>query len=196
MSDQFVRGSGGRIRTSDLWVMSPTSCHCSTPRYHDSTALQNLRGARSGLASHSVTTAVLSGAALGHDRVRDGTGWGQRALGHGHPASSRLQKSCPWLSLPRYHRAHHNKHNTKIRILHQSLGPLGSSLLPAVHLWPIYPVVSWGSLVTEVTGMSRLEVRFPLRCLQRFARPNVATQLCCYHNNWITSGPSTPVLSY
>ena len=26
------RGSGGRIRTSDLWVMSPTSCHCSTPR--------------------------------------------------------------------------------------------------------------------------------------------------------------------
>jgi len=26
-------GSGGRIRTSDLWVMSPTSCHCSTPRY-------------------------------------------------------------------------------------------------------------------------------------------------------------------
>ena len=25
-------GSGGRIRTSDLRVMSPTSCHCSTPR--------------------------------------------------------------------------------------------------------------------------------------------------------------------
>ena len=24
-------GSGGRIRTYDLWVMSPTSCHCSTP---------------------------------------------------------------------------------------------------------------------------------------------------------------------
>ena len=95
VSDQFNRGSGGRIRTSDLWVMSPTSCHCSTPRYHDSPALQNLRGARSGLASHSVTTAVLSGAALGHDRVRDGTGWGQCALGHGHPASSRLQsKSC------------------------------------------------------------------------------------------------------
>jgi hypothetical protein len=24
--------SGGRIRTSDLWVMSPTSYHCSTPQ--------------------------------------------------------------------------------------------------------------------------------------------------------------------
>ncbi len=25
-------GSGGGIRTPDLWVMSPTSCRCSTPR--------------------------------------------------------------------------------------------------------------------------------------------------------------------
>ncbi len=25
-------GSGGWIRTNDLWVMSPTSFHCSTPR--------------------------------------------------------------------------------------------------------------------------------------------------------------------
>ena len=31
MADGRV-GSGGRIRTSDLWVMSPTSCRCSTPR--------------------------------------------------------------------------------------------------------------------------------------------------------------------
>ena len=27
-----LNGSGGRIRTYDLWVMSPTSFHCSTPR--------------------------------------------------------------------------------------------------------------------------------------------------------------------
>src|SRR5438093_1462119 len=27
-------GSGGRIRTCDLWVMSPTSFRCSTPRQH------------------------------------------------------------------------------------------------------------------------------------------------------------------
>ena len=80
-------GSGGRIRTSDLWVMSPTSCHCSTPRHGaQADSPPAVRGARSGLASHRVTAAVLSGAALGHDRVRDGTGWGQGALGHGHPA--------------------------------------------------------------------------------------------------------------
>ena len=46
------------------------------------------RGARSGLASHRIAPAVLSGAAAGHDRVRDGTGWGHRALGHGHPPTS------------------------------------------------------------------------------------------------------------
>src|SRR5215212_5280729 len=28
----FAYGSGGGIRTPDLWVMSPTSCRCSTPR--------------------------------------------------------------------------------------------------------------------------------------------------------------------
>ena len=28
-----VSGSGGGIRTPDLWVMSPTSCRCSTPRH-------------------------------------------------------------------------------------------------------------------------------------------------------------------
>ena len=28
----FFLCSGGRIRTSDLWVMSPTSYHCSTPQ--------------------------------------------------------------------------------------------------------------------------------------------------------------------
>ena|GEM_PF-6502336 len=28
----FFYGSGGWIRTNDLWVMSPTSYHCSTPQ--------------------------------------------------------------------------------------------------------------------------------------------------------------------
>ena len=27
-----IDGCGGRTRTGDLWVMSPTSCRCSTPR--------------------------------------------------------------------------------------------------------------------------------------------------------------------
>ena len=89
LNTTVVRCSGGGgIRTRDLWVMSPTSCRCSTPRPGDGETVHAVwgggRGARSGLASHGVAPAVLSGAALGHDRVRDGSGWSQYALGHGH----------------------------------------------------------------------------------------------------------------
>ena len=80
--------------------MSPTSCRCSTPRrvlasgarrlwrrarVASAVCVPGVGGARGGLASRGVAPTVLSGAALGHDRVRDGTGWGQHALGHGHP---------------------------------------------------------------------------------------------------------------
>jgi hypothetical protein len=73
---------------------------------------------------------------------------------------------------------------------------LGSGRLPAVHLAPVYPVVSRGSLRPCGPGASRLGAGFPLRCLQRFAHPDVATQPCRFPDNWYTSGPSIPVLSY
>ena len=57
-------GSGGWIRTTDLRVMSPTSCHCSTPR---------CCGART--YSPGGRPASTIGAAAFHDPVRDGTGW-------------------------------------------------------------------------------------------------------------------------
>ena len=41
-----------------------------------------------------------------------------------------------------------------------------------------------------------LEDGFPLRCFQRLSSPDLATQRCRWHDNWHTSGPSTPVLSY
>lgn len=51
--------------------------------------------------------------------------------------------------------------------------------------------------LTRVTdGDTRLAEGFPLRCFQRFARPNVATQRCRLPDNWSTSGSSSPVLSY
>ncbi len=58
-------------------------------------------GARGGLASQGVAPPVLSGAALGHDRVRDGTGWGHHALGHGHPAPSVRRQDDPLRHTPR-----------------------------------------------------------------------------------------------
>jgi len=68
--------------------------------------------------------------------------------------------------------------------------------LPAVHLAPSNPVVSRGSPGPRGPGASRLGAGFPLRCLQRFAQPHVATQPCRFSDNWLTSGASIPVLSY
>ena len=55
---------------------------CTTRALRSLTA--ELTRRESILASRGVAPAVLSGAAPGHDRVRDGTGWARRALGHGH----------------------------------------------------------------------------------------------------------------
>src|SRR5215218_8805382 len=102
-----LHGGGGGIRTPDLWVMSPTSYRCSTPRHaysivphnrvDDAVVLSLLwRGThpdahRGGSQRPRLpwgNPTVLSGAAVGHDRVRDGTGWGHRALGHEPPGSA------------------------------------------------------------------------------------------------------------
>ena len=53
-----------------------------------------------------------------------------------------------------------------------------------------------GALPAFSSGGARLGVRFPLRCFQRFARPDVATRRCRGRDNRPTSGPSGPVLSY
>ncbi len=55
---------------------------------------------------------------------------------------------------------------------------------------------SSGGLTRFTDGDTRLAEGFPLRCFQRFARPNVATQRCRLPDNWSTSGSSSPVLSY
>ena len=55
---------------------------------------------------------------------------------------------------------------------------------------------SAGGLTLLQDGDPRLGEGFPLRCFQRFARPDVATQRCRWFDNWHTSGPSSPVLSY
>ena len=69
------------------------------------------------------------------------------------------------------------------------------TLLP-LHIRPINLVVSEGPLGTLQSGISNLEVGFPLRCFQRLSLPNIATQRCPWRDNWHTRGSSIPVLSY
>ena len=63
--------------------------------------------------------------------------------------------------------------------------------LPRFHTRPINVVVFHGS-----RGRPGLEGGFPLRCLQRLSRPNLATRRCRWRDNRYTRGSSTPVLSY
>ena len=63
--------------------------------------------------------------------------------------------------------------------------------LLGLHTRPINVVVFHGS-----QGISRFEVGFPLRCIQRLSRPYIATLHCDWRHNRSTRGTSTPVLSY
>ena len=63
--------------------------------------------------------------------------------------------------------------------------------LPRFHIRPINVVVFHGS-----QGRTRLEVGFPLRCLQRLSRPYIATLHCGWRHNRSTRGMFIPVLSY
>ncbi len=75
-------GSGGGIRTHDLWVMSPTSCRCSTPRRRMGKRTRGeTRGwcggagggaAREGRISREVALPVLRRRWRG---ARPGSGW-------------------------------------------------------------------------------------------------------------------------
>jgi hypothetical protein len=70
------------------------------------------------------------------------------------------------------------------------------SMLPCLHLRPINVVVSDGPSESFRSGKISLEGSFPLRCFQRFSRPNIATRRYPWRNSRYTRGQSVPVLSY
>ena len=70
------------------------------------------------------------------------------------------------------------------------------SMLPCLHLRPINVLVSNGPSGSLRSGKIRLGGGFPLRCFQRFSRPDVATRRCRGHDSRYTRGQSIPVLSY
>ena len=68
--------------------------------------------------------------------------------------------------------------------------------LPTLHLRPIDVLVSNGPSEALRPGSAHLEGGFPLRCFQRFSRPDVATRRYPWQNSRHTRGQSVPVLSY
>ncbi len=146
---------------------------------------------------------VLSGADVGHDRVRDGTGWVHVALGHEPPGRSgeaSLQRGgaqegvvTAWRSWrPPWGEQGSGVEDGAVLGHEHGSAPVGC---PPSTCRLATRSSSWG--LTRISdGDTRLGEGFPLRCFQRFARPDVATQRCRLPDNWHTSGPSSPVLSY
>ena len=83
---------------------------------------------------------------------------------------------------------------------HHTVSPRPLVRLSSTHCCASTCRLSAGSLPAALLpfqdGGPYLEASFPLRCFQRLSLPDVATQLCRWHDNWHTRGLSTPVLSY
>ena len=162
-SGGFCVGSGGWIRTIDLRVMSPTSCHCSTPRW---------LGART--YSPSGQPASTIGAAAFHDPVRDGTGWD-----HSAPRTPLVQGPVP--RPVRYKNGGRPEYGC---IPSRHVFPQGSPRPCAPVASTPHDASSSGRLPSHLLGdlpgytreCTHLAVHFPLRCFQRFLLPDIATE--------------------
>ena len=136
------------------------------------------------------------GAAGFHGRVRDGVGWGTRAVAAGsggRPGWGRGGGGLRWLAcgmgmvgarpaagLPPGRGSSLGR-----------LGPVGCArrraCTPGLSTW-------WSA--TALMARPGLAVGFPLRCLQRLSRPRLATRRRGWRHDRSTRGASAPVLSY
>jgi hypothetical protein len=142
-----------------------------------------------------------------NDRVRDGNGCVPRAMAAGHSScpesDARLERTPnPRLSpLIRIQvgRARLREVRTSCSYADQASRAISTARLrrsPALHLPPINVLVSNGPSGVLRPGSAILGGGFPLRCFQRFSRPDVATRRCPGRNSRYTRGRFVPVLSY
>ncbi len=150
-------GSGERIRTTDRRVMSPTSYHCSTPRY----------GWRTDLVSHTATVQYLQRWCVS----RPGSGWdgvGPHRFMHANGSER---------SLTRAHLQHcvssRTRSSSREALSHAHWSPPHVTMRPAR---AAYPSNLLGALPDIFSEYTHLGGYFPLRCFQRFLRPDVDTE--------------------
>ena len=137
--------------------MSPTSCHCSTPRQ---------TGARTYSPSgHSAST---FGAAAFHDPVRDGSGWV-----HGAPRTPLAQGPVP--SVLSACRDRFVPHQVFPQGSPRPCAPVASTPRGASSSGRC-PSHLLGDLPAYSGECTHLAAHFPLRCFQRFLLPDIATE--------------------
>ena len=133
------------------------------------------------------------GAAGFHGRVRDGIGWGTRAVAAGSGGRPGWGEGLGWLARAwgmRCARPAAGLPPGRGSSLGR-LGPVGCArrraCTPGLSTW-------WSA--TALLARPGLAVGFPLRCLQRLSRPRLATRLRGWRHDRSTRGASAPVLSY
>jgi hypothetical protein len=199
---RFGSGGGG-IRTRDLWVMSPTSCRCSTPRRRDAGTMLPGRWGGAGVP------AAASPPTGSPPQYSPALCWVTTGFGMGPGGASALSATDtpapPWAlviyvcgarprpAAPGRERGAQGGERKGSTLGHEhGSAPVGCP--------PSTSRLATGSSARGLShlsdGETRLGAGFPLRCFQRFAHPDVATQRCRLPDNWHTSGPSSPVLSY
>ena len=151
------------------------------------------------LLSHVLRRSTIGATAL-NCRVRKGTGCFARAIAT-KPSKEPVQVSMRFFQRVLIERS--NRFYCVYLLIVEGLASTGSNqanraistgqlnALLHLHLRPIDVVVFHGP-----QGIPSFEGGFPLRCLQRLSCPDIATQHYRWHDNWSTSGPFTPVLSY
>ncbi len=146
-------GSGGWIRTTDLRVMSPTSCHCSTPRRrgHRSQVLSPLPSPLSSLGKvHGPTLPAVP--RQYHRRCGvspPGSAW----FGVVPPRSSHTSGSGSFIALlpPPTCLCLHSRSFVREALVHALCLPARLAALPAA---AACPVISWGTyLAIPVSGV-------------------------------------------
>ena len=123
-------------------------------------------------------------------RVRNGYGWTPAVITTNYHQGCAL-KTEQWMGLGGLAKRVCIMFRSSPRVI--SIGQLNTLL--CVHFRPINDVVYIDPYSIK-DGRSYLRGSFTLRCFQRLSRPDVATQLCRWHDNWCTRGLSIPVLSY
>ena len=132
-----------------------------------------------------------------NDRVRDGNGCDPRAID-----ADQKESGCGKLRLRASVRSvgevEEDRCVTEVWTDQASRAISTAWLRPllVLHLRPINVLVSNGPSEGLRPGKIGLGGSFPLRCFQRFSRPDVATRRCHRHDSRYTRGQSVPVLSY
>ena len=154
-------------------------------------------------------TRNIIGAASFHGPVRDGKGWGQRAM-----VARNSAVACAWSSRDEWgieglgtglciaSCREREARGTSFDAQGYRVKPHGQ-LVPVSsrHYCPYTPGLStsWSRTTlqgSQAPGRSHLQASFPLRCFQRLSLPHIATRRCDWRHNRYTRDASTPVLSY